>query len=322
MSDSKPTACFICGAPCTPEMRSSSQMVWSVSCPRCGPYRLPWTDAGGLDLNADQRGALSGFLRHRAERGEPEVTLTANRAERAPGHVTIEDAMAARPERAGEVQDAILLSVARAIRSPGGTKRLNDDEEAPLAYSLDPAAFAWHVRQLLARGLLQHAKENGFYDLSHKGWALVDELERGADVDPDQAFVAMWFDLSMDEVYRTGIEPAVKAAGYRPYRIKDVEHNNKICDEILAEIRKSRFVVAEFTGNRGGVYFEAGFALGLGRPVIWVVQEPDLASVHFDTNHFNHIAWSTVDELRTKLQRRIEATIPRQARGGGAHGRA
>ena len=48
-------------------------------------------------------------------------------------------------------------------------------------------------------------------------------------------------------------------------------------DRILAEIRKSKFVVADFTscgeciacdkcehiGARGGVYFEAGFALGL-----------------------------------------------------------
>ena len=75
--------------------------------------------------------------------------------------------------------------------------------------------------------------------------------------------------------------------------------------------RRSRFVVAEFSGNRGGVYFEAGFAMGLGLPVVWVVRESDLPDVHFDTNHFNHITWATVEELRIKLQRRIEATIPR-----------
>src|SRR5207253_2064966 len=98
-------------------------------------------------------------------------------------------------------------------------------------------------------------------------------------------FVAMWFDNSMEAAYSEGIAPAISTAGYQPYRMKDVEHNNKICDEILAEIRKSRFVVAEFTGNRGGVYFEAGFAMGLDRPVIWVVNESDLGDVHFDTNH-------------------------------------
>jgi nucleoside 2-deoxyribosyltransferase len=74
-------------------------------------------------------------------------------------------------------------------------------------------------------------------------------------------------------------------------------------------------VVAEFSGDRGGVYFEAGFAMGLGLPVVWVVRDDELKKVHFDTNHFNHITWSTVEELRTKLQRRIEATIPRLPKG-------
>ena len=32
----------------------------------------------------------------------------------------------------------------------------------------------------------------------------------------------------------------------------------------MAEIRRSRFVVADYTGQVNGVYFEAGFALGLG----------------------------------------------------------
>lgn len=42
------------------------------------------------------------------------------------------------------------------------------------------------------------------------------------------------------------------------------EHSNKIDDEIIGEIRRSAFIVADFTGHRGGVYFEAGFAMGLG----------------------------------------------------------
>jgi hypothetical protein len=36
----------------------------------------------------------------------------------------------------------------------------------------------------------------------------------------------------------------------------------------MAEIRRSRFVVADYTGQRNGVYFEAGFGLGLGLVVI------------------------------------------------------
>ena len=58
-------------------------------------------------------------------------------------------------------------------------------------------------------------------------------------------------------------------------------------------IGKSQCVIADFTGNRGGVYFEAGFALGLDIPVIWLVDdhwwnETDehgkrINDIHFDT---------------------------------------
>jgi len=55
-----------------------------------------------------------------------------------------------------------------------------------------------------------------------------------------------------------------------------VHHNEKICDKIVSEIRKSRLLVADFTDNRGGVYFEAGFAMGLSIPVIWMCRASDV----------------------------------------------
>jgi hypothetical protein len=88
---------------------------------------------------------------------------------------------------------------------------------------------------------------------------------------------------------------------------------NKIDDEIIAEIRRSRFVVADFTSEpekpRGGVYFEAGFAQGLNTPVIWTCREDMLGSVHFDTRQFNHIAWTSPQDLRAKLKNRIGAVL-------------
>jgi nucleoside 2-deoxyribosyltransferase len=68
--------------------------------------------------------------------------------------------------------------------------------------------------------------------------------------------------------------------------------------------------VADFTGHRGGVYYEAGFALGLGRPVIWTCHKDHLTQAHFDTRQYNHIEWSDSRELRERLRNRILATIP------------
>lgn len=135
-----------------------------------------------------------------------------------------------------------------------------------------------------------------------------------------QGFVAMWFDGSMSDIYAHGIAPGIEDAGYKPMRIDQKQHNNKIDDEIIAEIRRSRFLIADFThgeaGPRGGVYYEAGFAHGLGIPVIFCVREDMIEKAHFDTRQYAHILWSAPADLRQKLAARISATIgdgPRKA---------
>lgn len=129
----------------------------------------------------------------------------------------------------------------------------------------------------------------------------------------EQAFVAMWFDDSTENAWLRGIEPAIRAAGYSPMRIDEKEHSNKIDDEIVAELRRSRFVVADFThgsdGARGGVYYEAGFAHGLNVPVIFCCHKDKFRNVHFDTRQYNHIVWSDPADLRKQLEARICAVI-------------
>jgi len=84
---------------------------------------------------------------------------------------------------------------------------------------------------------------------------------------------------------------------------------NKICDEIIAEIRKSRFLIADFTGQRGGVYYESGYASGRDIPVIWTCRQDDIGSLHFDIRQYNCIDWSSPDDLAQMLKARIEAVI-------------
>lgn len=137
--------------------------------------------------------------------------------------------------------------------------------------------------------------------------------EQVANVDSSQAFVAMWFAPEMDEVYNAGIQLGIEDAGFKPFRVDRQEHIDKIDDVIIASIRKSRFVVADFTQSgdeaRGGVYYEAGFAQGLGLPVVFTCRKDCIKKVHFDTNHYNHIVWTTPDELRSALTNRIVAAI-------------
>ena len=150
--------------------------------------------------------------------------------------------------------------------------------------------------------------------------------ERTRELDQSrQGFVAMWFDDSMDQVYKEGIAPAIRDAGYEPHRIDEGEFTGGVVDRILAEIRKSKFVVADFTsckqciaceqckhiGARGGVYFEAGFALGLGKTVFLTCREDRAKAVHFDIDHLNRLEWPTLEELRYRLKNSIEGVLGR-----------
>lgn len=150
--------------------------------------------------------------------------------------------------------------------------------------------------------------------LNVEGYARLAELEEVA-TNSSQAFVAMWFDESMDNAYENGIKPGIEDAGYEPLPINRKEHINKIDDEIIAEIRRSRFVVADFThgesGARGGVYYEAGFAHGLDIPVIFTCREDILEDIHFDTRQYNHIPWEEdkLEEFSKALSDRISAVI-------------
>ena len=104
----------------------------------------------------------------------------------------------------------------------------------------------------------------------------------------------MWFDAD-DNRYEKAIKPAIIDAGYNPYRVDEDNHNIMIDNHIIAQIRQSRFIIADFTSEkdkpRGGVYFEAGFAKGLGKEVIWTCQEDMIDHIHFDTRQYNHIGW-------------------------------
>ena len=147
------------------------------------------------------------------------------------------------------------------------------------------------------------------FKLTASGWSEA-ERSRHKQAKGNRAFVAMWFDDETRDVYTDGVKAALEDCGYSVVRVDEVQHVEKICDRILAELRLANLVVADFTGNRGGVYFEAGFAMGLGTPVIWTCRKSEIGKVHFDTRQYNHIVWESPSELREALQARVEGLCP------------
>ena len=193
------------------------------------------------------------------------------------------------------------------------TESLRLEEVTYLVAYLESSAWIEHAH----RG----TSVSSIYRITVEGYARLAELDRTA-TDSSKAFVAMWFDESMDEVWEKAIEPGIEDAGYEAVRIDRKEHLDKIDDEIIAELRRARFIVADFThgddGPRGGVYYEAGFAYGLKLPFIFSCRKDSIGKVHFDTRQYPHILWEAgkLDEFRRRLARRISATIGDGPRAG------
>jgi len=121
-----------------------------------------------------------------------------------------------------------------------------------------------------------------------KGW---EQLQPTAGI-PGKCFVAMSFHESLKDAYENGIFLAVKEdCKMDPVRMDLVEHNEKIGDKMIAEIRTCQFLVSDVT-------------------LIWTCREDDRKKVQFDTRQYNHIFWEDPKDLRIKLRDRIKATIP------------
>jgi hypothetical protein len=168
------------------------------------------------------------------------------------------------------------------------------------------------VEMMEAMGLIKRWP-NDRTQLTPDGWLRFEELQR-RQVQSSQAFVAMWFNSATEEPYENGIQRAIYDSGYGPRRVDQKHHHlNKVDDEIIAEIRRSRFLVADFTCEpgkvRGGVYFEAGFAMGLNIPIIWTCKDTSIKDLHFDTRQYPHILWKDSADLYTQLKARIAALI-------------
>jgi hypothetical protein len=152
------------------------------------------------------------------------------------------------------------------------------------------------------------AMKNQAYRISEK---INSAIKRARPSLSGHAFVAMWFTKILDAAYSKGIKRAIHAAGFEPVIIRLKEHANIIIEQIINEIRNSTFVVADFTGHRGGVYFEAGIAMGLHIPVIWTCHKDDFQNMHFDTKHYKCLVWTTPDDLAKQLKRSIIKIIGR-----------
>ena len=91
-----------------------------------------------------------------------------------------------------------------------------------------------------------------------------------------------------------------------------------IDDKLRVEIQASDFIIADLTHDNLGAYWEAGYAEGLGKPVIYTCEKEkfETEKTHFDTNHHLTIIWDkdAPESAGENLKATIRATLPQLAK--------
>ena len=298
------TTCPICKHNQDVKQTPLNGRMASYECPVCGKYDAPviWPTTRAGD--APNR-KLSAWIREQSERGTPA---------RFAKEGAIENVLAGIPDYTPlEKQLKLLQAIERKSDPPGTKVRLSAEKDVPLAYSTSSKELAFYLRALEERKLLKCFTDPWNVMITPSGWDYLDKHASDLE-EKTQAFVAMSFSDEMRPMWEKAIKPAIHKAGYTAYRVDEEPHSENIIFKIMAEIKNSRFVVADVTEQNNGVYFEAGYALGLGLPVIWSVRKNDAANVHFDTAQYNQIRWESPEELQEGLYDYICAIIGRRGR--------
>jgi hypothetical protein len=116
---------------------------------------------------------------------------------------------------------------------------------------------------------------------------------------PNTVFIVMSFKKEFDELY-TVYKTICKDFGFNAVRTDKVYSLEKILPRILKGIRHSAFVIADVTETSPNVFYEIGFAEGLGRPIIATAKEG--TKLPFDIVDTPVTFWDSLEDLKAKLE--------------------
>jgi hypothetical protein len=278
-------------------------------CPRCGLFGLT-TSAEHLlpDLLAGlgrNRGVLSYAISRKPRVGQDTLLFTVADCE-----AIIKAGVLPTPQ---EQADNLIRLIGNRLSGSGDTIQLSFEDQGALIGAQSKSGFFFVVEGLADAKLLQHADPLHENTLTFKGWERYEQLRRGTP-SGRKAFMAMKFgDTILDLIVKEHFVPAVAATGFTLRRLDDEPKAGLIDDRMRAEIQASRFVIVDLTHMNRGAYWEAGYAEGLGKPVIYTCEEAKFGEAsHFDTNHHQHVLWteSNLAPAVTLLKAAIRATIP------------
>ena len=309
------TTCPLCQALLTRPPEPTSRDAERFTCPRCGRYDLDGSFPAILPRFAKEQPQHAAIVSHvirRSQAGGTPPFLDASLWETTVANVP--------PPSPAEQAENLILWLGSVQPTPGEYLRIDFGARAVVG-ALSDGNFVWLLEHLIKSGLLDGSlSSNGATGtLSFAGWEAYQQLQRESPRQTRRAFMAMLYgDPLLDKIFAQCFKPAVARTGFELFRLDEQPQAGLIDDRLRLEIRRSRFLVADLTRGSNGAYWEAGYAEGLGKPVIYTCERSEFQKrgTHFDTNHLHTVIWEESD-LKTagnRLALTIRTTLPDEAK--------
>jgi hypothetical protein len=291
----------------------------NVDCARCGDFFAETAIGDDIDLllSGPKQRALASYIIRKMQAPRTRPPLTKEFFEHLV-HRTL-------PSPAEMADNLIIWLGEQADGSPGA--QIDIDRASPRFFAtvgvVGPEDIEWIVDSLSTQGLLRSTTTSSALEagarvivyqckLTARGWQRLEELRR-AQTSSRYAFFARKFDNpELDRVFAECLRPAVEQTGFE---LRTVPQRAGLVDAIIEDdIRRCRFLIADLSDDNAGAYWEAGFAEGLGKSVIYVCCERKNGKkkdTHFDANHRHTVRWdlASLDQTATQLKAVIRNTL-------------
>ena len=308
--------CPVCGLEL--KERGSDRVGHNIKqyhCRRCGKFELHRSTMNKFKLAVQQNRIISAALSHATRKMQKHNEWPLVSTELV-SHI-IDNPRLPSPFEQG---DNLVIWLGENIEAPGIEKGIDPDLHGGIVGVLNSDNFHFVVNSLIDQGLVSSNSDlvKRRVTLTFKGWERYELIKKG-ELSSRKAFMAMPFgDPLLDRVFIDCFKPAVERTGFELLRLDEVPKAGLIDDRLRVEILTSKFLIAELTRGNQGAYWEAGFAEGLGKPVIYTCDKSYFKSepTHFDTNHHLTVTWEEkkLEDAGNELVSTIRATLPEDAK--------
>lgn len=304
----KTERCPVCGMQANVRKGEQGELV---DCSQCGDFEMRYElGAFGSPISNEKLRALASHFIRRMQTAKARPILDQSFFE------SLKESSLPTPL---EAMDNFIIYLAGAVRGRPGTQHEFNYGDGTIISTIgvcSPKDAHWVIQSLRQSGYLDGAwgLNSCGINLTALGWTRYEQLIT-AQISSRYAFFARKFDnQDLDLVFERCLYPTVKSTGYE---LRTVTQKAGPVDAIIEdEIRRCRFLIADLTDGNNGAYWEAGFAEGLGKPVIYICRDADKETgaplkTHFDTDHRHTVRWSlgTLDETAKRLKAVIRNTL-------------